>query len=218
MKIRSVYLKGHKDLGDVNIEIRGEDGSTPRSFLVVGGNKSGKSLVNSMIRECWACSIEDRRGRGIEGVSGYVSYEYDGEIFVVRVSNGKVEGNKGLRRISNIEKRTGCVLDYGKRLLWKGGSGTDWGTDWGIRTMLQDLMRKDAARESVALIDDFDIGLDSISREKLYQLLFQYNSNLNNQLILFSREKMNYISRSCELKRRELWIDEIKADITSASS
>lgn len=206
MKLRSVHVKGHPMLGDITVDVRGEDGVVPRVFGIWGATGTGKTLISKMIRSAWMSSVSDRIDYELySGLSGYVTFEAGEEVMVVRVEGGVVQGNEGLRGYTKLEKREHCVVHYGKDRVWSSGKRTLG--EAGLYWIFRDALWSGAVRDSVVLIDDFDLGLDSISREKAYEAVFQLHAPLGNQLILLSREPVAAVGRSMKLgDRRDDWM------------
>lgn len=203
MKLRSVYVKGHGVVGDISVDVRGEDGLVPRSFGIWGDTGTGKSLVFKMIRAAWMKSVSGRDDCELwPGVSGYVTFEVEDEVFLVRVQDGIVEGNPGLGKLSNIEKVQHCLAAYGDNRIWGVLEKQTLG-ERNVYWLMRDAMRSGVARDSIILVDDFDMGLDSGLREKVYAELFKIHASLGNQVILTGRSPVEAIGRYVTLNGRE---------------
>lgn len=203
MKLRSVYVKGHGVVGDLSVDVRGEDGVVPRSFGIWGETGTGKSLVFKMIRAAWMKSVLGRDDYELwPGASGYVTFEVDDEVFLVRVQDGVAEGNAGLGKLSNLEKVQHCLTSYGDNRIWS-ESGKKTLGERNVYWLLRDAMMSGVARESIVLVDDFDVGLDSFSRERVYYELFKIHGALGNQVILTGINSVSAIQRYVTLNGRK---------------
>ncbi len=207
MKIRSVHLKGHSVLGDISVDVRGEDGVVPRSFGIWGGTGTGKTLLFKMIRAAWTKSVLGRDDYELyPGATGYVTFEADDEVYLVRVQDGVAEGNAGLGKLSNLEKIQHCLTPYGSNRIGHSSEKQSLG-ERNVYWLMRDALWSGVARDSIVLVDDFDVGLDSFSRERVYYELFKLHGALGNQVILTGIQPVSAIQRYVALNdRKDDWV------------
>lgn len=207
MRVRSVHVRGHEKVGTLDVDLRGEDGEIPHRFAIIGWNGRGKSLLLNLIRCAWLGSVTGQDFRGAFGkCEAQVNFEQGGEIFPVRY-NGALIGSKALGMTADMEQRRNLLLWYGPERLW-GASGESLGVR-SVQRLLEDIQRLPAPSGCVALIDDYDLGLDAVAREKLFGILATYHSRCGNQMIVTSRGEVDCRKHHLYEERGTEWLDEL---------
>ncbi len=197
MRLRSVHIRGHEKLGNLDVDLTQGTGEIPRAFALIGGNYSGKSLVMDVVRRAWLSCWAGKTGIGSYGggCTAQVNFEKAGEIFVVRYE-GQFISNPGLGTRSDYDNRSNMMLWYGSERLGDGDWKSLGARNTGPLLMDKHSCIKPEVSNSIVLVDDFDAGLDVAAREKFYQALFEYHSGLGNQLVITSRECLPFVART----------------------
>lgn len=197
MRLRSVHIRDHDKLGSFEVDLRQGTGEIPRLFGIWGNNGVGKSLVLGLARCAWLSCVTGQTFPGAFGkCEAQVNFEQDGEVFAIRYA-GQMYGVPGVAAAAQAGDRKNLMLWYGPERLWNAS-----GESLGVRTaalLLSDLRATPAATGCVALIDDFDLGLDVTAQEKLLGMLMEHHSRLGNQLVITSRGYMPWLGRTQRL-------------------
>lgn len=200
MKIRSVYIYGHKRLGDVTIDFR-ETNGVAEGLWLVGGCGAGKTFVTECIASAWGSGALNRSlPYEVQDCRVRVDFDVKGSVAVCQADNGRFSGSPMLRIDSG--SRSGLVLHYGMDRVngFKGSSGVR-----SVQAIIQDLANG-GITDSVILIDDFDLGLDSGDQKLFWSYLWRNYNSGGNQLIVTGKRGLGLV-REIVLPVRENPID-----------
>jgi len=194
-------LRGHPVLGDISIDLS-VGGKVIDTGILVGSSGSGKSLL---LRSCafgWGAAAISRgtlTGHSLRGCRVRLNYEIDGEVAVIEMSEDKVTGSPLFHQKRETDRN--LVLFYGvDRVITHRHRDSE--EPMGISSILSivcDIFVKDSVRDSVILIDDFDLGLDEQSMKLFWAFLWKHHRNLGNQLIVGMRRGIGLSGREIRL-------------------
>jgi hypothetical protein len=148
-----------------------------------------------MIAMGWAGSVMDKRlPVALNADFCRLDFEHDNEILSIHIRGDRADASTKLAALFDSALNRHLILKYdhqraGNLPLWtreKGGQPFGVNVVWPI---LSDLHKKDV-RNSVVLVDDFDMGLDRTSQLALFKHLRRHYGSKNNQLILMMKEKI----------------------------
>ena len=162
--------------GKVNVDLRGESGNPLPIVGIVGGNGSGKSLLQKVGLRLFVTALDSRRCfLDWDDVSGYMECEYGGAISSGVVKKGKIIQNMVFPQstMSAGILDNGCLFYSSSSLL----SGNHVGA------VLADLY-KGKVSNSVLWVDSFDFGLDDSSAREFLKVLVKKSLERDNQLIV----------------------------------
>ncbi len=204
MRLRAVHLRGHPSLGDLSVEFRTEDRVDEGCWLV-GGCGSGKTLVTDIAAMAWGSAALNRElPYAVRDCRVRVDFEINGEIAVCQ-SEGDRFGVSPLLR-GKIDKEAGkhMLMRYGQERLnsnvFFGVPGESAGVG-ACYPILADLSNGNVS-DSVILIDDFDLALDSQDQKVLWSHLWKHHRSQGNQLIVTARRSLG-LCREIQLWTRQ---------------
>lgn len=162
--------------GKAMVDLRGESGSPLSVVGIVGGNGSGKSLLQKVGLRLFVTALDSRRCfLDWDDVSGYMECEYGGAISSGVVKKGKIIQNmvfpQSTMNVGVVDN--GCLFYSSSSLL----SGNHVGA------VLADLY-KGKVSNSVLWVDSFDFGLDDSSAREFLKVLIKKSLERDNQLIV----------------------------------
>jgi hypothetical protein len=176
--------------GKATVDLRGESGSPLPIVGIVGGNGSGKSLLQEMALRLFRNSMNPDTSFGDWAiVSGYGELEYGSAIATGVVKQGKVvQGLVFPDTVLRERQVLGGLLGYNSTLCMRsfisggvlglGGLGAEM-----VRAVLTDLY-KGEIRNSVIWVDSFDVGLDDSCAREFLKVLVKKSLERDNQLIV----------------------------------
>lgn len=199
MRIRKVNLEWEGS--SINLDFRGASGYVEDVVGIYGRNLSGKTLVQHLIITMWLTGlgiVKSSEGSWILDKlksDGFVEFDNDGEITVGIMKSGKIVQKPVVRMLQRATEVDGGILSYfsDRRI-----------DDWGGRAIVPIItdMSGGGVRNSVIIIDDFDLGLDCFSAREFLGWLLRKSLERNNQLIVMSRSDGLYGSIGEERVRR----------------
>lgn len=202
MKLRAVHLRDHPALGNLSLEFRTE-GRVDDACWLVGGSGSGKSLVALIAAMGWGASM--RKGGlplALNGARARVDFEIGGEVAICQAQDGLVTGSPLLHeKWGQLPLMENSLLHYDYRRVMGAGSRDQ---PLGVRSVspiLADLNRG-GIRDSVVVIDDFDLGLDAGDQRAFWAHLWKHHRSQGNQLIVTAKRGLG-LAREIALERRE---------------
>lgn len=155
--------------------------------LLYGENGSGKSLLCSAIFDTFSPAVSSKKTSSIPGKSWQVDYSVKNEICTVSIRNGQIDQSRLLKKYALINtdnaEAENIVLGYGRSRL-DGPSSLPSGSRT-FYSILSDLHRK-KAKDSVIIIDDFDLGISEKNSKELLHHIYKNYSSRNCQLIITS--------------------------------
>lgn len=176
--------------GKATVDLRGESGSPLPIVGIVGGNGSGKSMLQKMALRLFRNAMyPDTSFADWAAVSGYGELEYGGAIATGVVKQGKVVQSLVFPDTVLKERQVlGGLLGYNSALCMRsfisgvdldsGGLGVEM-----ARSVLTDLYKGDI-RNSVIWVDSFDAGLDDSCAREFLRVLVKKTLERDNQLIV----------------------------------
>jgi len=177
-------------LSDIHLEFKDSGGRVAACSALDGGCGAGKTLLIDLIAMSWAGSVR-KRGMPwtLHAEMARVDFEFGGEVAAVHIRGDRVDGHPLLAAKFDKERDREMVLKYDSSRI----SGMrDWtntessNTESGIAAtypILADLHFRDV-RDSVILIDDFDLALSQDDTFSFFRYLQRHYIGRNNQLIL----------------------------------
>lgn len=155
--------------------------------LIYGENGSGKSLVCSAILDSFLPAVSNKKESSIPGKSWQIDYSIKNEICTVCINNGKIDQSRTLKKYASINidssESNNIILGYGRSRL-----NGDIKLPSSVRTfygILSDLHKK-KTKDSVVVIDDFDLGISEKNSKDLLSHIYKNYSSRNCQIIVSS--------------------------------
>lgn len=187
MRVRR--LEAEWDGGKATVDLRGESGSPLPIVGIVGGNGSGKSMLQKMALRLFRNAMyPDTSFADWDKVSGYGELEYGGAIATGVIKQGKIVQSLVFPDTVLKERQVlGGLLGYNSALCMRnflnsssdsGGLGVEM-----VRAVLTDLY-KGEIRNSIIWVDSFDIGLDDSCAREFLKILVKKSLERDNQLIV----------------------------------
>ncbi len=189
MKLRSIHVRDHVELGSFSVDLR-DNGDILGQVAIIGNNGSGKSMLVDAISYGWAASFGKNDRGYIKSGSCRVDFEIDGEIQVVQVTSSNVSCSTVLSRRFDREKIRNGVIRYGMErfdAVQVGNLGQR-----NVEYVLGDLRKMAGMRGNVILIDDMDIGLDEPGVVEYYNELKRLC--VGNQLVVTGRREVSGVT------------------------
>jgi len=202
MRLRGIHLRGHNTLSDISLDFRGDSGVCSPLVCLYGGNGSGKSLLSDLLSLGWASCI---RGCDLPFVldSDFcrLDFEEGSDILSIHIRGDKVDSSNKLVSLFDVTLNRHMVLKYDSQRiqclpLWTGGGMNRSLGEKALWPILSDLHQKDI-KNSIIVIDDFDLGLDRTSQMDVFRYLRRHHRSKGNQVILLMREKLMNIDGLC---------------------
>lgn len=195
MRVRRVYTEKAGRVIDLNF--CSERGAIRDIIGIVGDNGSGKTTLLESISHIWQCSLENRLKRVFlfdKAIGASIDFEVGGAIttgvfqgseikqnVITRVSYSSGGIQNGILYYGTFSRSMESVYRHGDS---EGRFGSGKGYSFNIVSLLLRDFYSGDIRDSVILIDDFDLGLSFSSARKLLQLLIRKSLEKNNQLIV----------------------------------
>lgn len=197
MRLRGFRIRGSKDIKDHDLEFKDSDGSPLNVIHVFGKNGSGKSYIAGAIARAWSNSVLSGGNAELPYVADMIrmDFEVGSEIIALHIRRGALEKSSTLAKVADISVGDKPFVKNGIVYYSAGRGGVTRST---VRSgsLLSDsvanvfpplydfTMRE--IRDSVIIVDDWDMGLDAESAEGFYGKLVRNALSKNNQLILLS--------------------------------
>ena len=209
MKLRGIHIRAKNASSDISLDLMDNEGKLVEQCLLRGNLLSGKSLICHLVSSSWSSSILSHSnldlGLDIEMVR--VDFVVGSEIVSVHIRNGLIEPSSLLAKAGDVcigdrAHVHGGVLYYSSlRENYMEYVNAEYHGSGAINRCLPiiyDLQMKDI-KDSIILIDDWDLGLDAASAKLFYTFISSHSHSGGNQLILTSSSaKPGYIAdRSC---------------------
>jgi len=200
MKLRGIHIRGKSSLRDISLDFMTEDGEMLPQSILRGNLGTGKTLILQLVAAAWSRSVLSHPNleMALDADMVRVDFQVGAEIASVHIRNGRIEPSDVLARAADVE-----VGEGGQRVhhgivyysVARGGyvefTNLERSVPDGIQRCLPviyDLQMRDI-RDSVVLIDDWDMGLDDSARKSFYNHISRHAHNSGNQLILSSAAK-----------------------------
>ena len=192
MRVRGVYIRGHKYLPDLQVNFQQFDGTeshgTEWVTSILGPNGSGKSIISQAIACAFAGSVrEEGAPCTVSADLVRVDFEVDNAVIAAQSFRGRFDRHSAIAARFDSKGKHG-VLMYDRNRLAMDVPGNYTGLKV-VVPILADLHLR-SLEDSVVVIDDFDLGLDASLRGKFFKHLRSHLRPRRNQLILTAREKI----------------------------
>jgi len=197
MKLRGYHIRGCDVISDMNLEFRDASAGILDVVMLFGGNGSGKSFILGSIARAWSSSILTGGSVELPYVSDLlrIDYELSNEIIGVHIRRGRLDKSSALAKGAEVivgdkpRVKNGIVYYSSNRGIIsrstiRGGFGL-CDSICNIFPIIYDLHMRDV-RDSIIMVDDWDMGLDEDARKGFYNHLVRHSSGRNNQVILSS--------------------------------
>lgn len=208
MKIRSIHLKDHERLGNVSVSMM-VGGQVGEVGIIVGGCGSGKSLLLGGAAYGWA-GVSLRRGTA----SGYsvdsgrlrVDLECEGEVGYVDIEGDRLSGSPIFARKKEPHRNLILYYDFRRLQCARSPEPRPLGVNV-IEDIVTDVLSQSPVKDSVILIDDFDLGLDVADQKAFWAFLWKNSRTNNNQMIVSMRKSIGLSGLEFVLPHRENPLD-----------
>jgi len=197
MRLRGFRVRGSKDIQDHDLEFKDSDGSPLNIVHLFGKNGSGKSYIAGAIARAWSNSVLSGGSAELPYLADMIriDFEVGTEIVALHIRRGSLEKSSTLAKVADVSVgdkphvRNGIVYySAGRGVVTRstvrsGGMLSDSVAN--VFPPLYDFTMREI-RDSVIIVDDWNLGLDTESAEGFYGKLTRNALSKNNQLILFS--------------------------------
>lgn len=193
MRLRRVMVRG--DFGKIELDLRGSEGSVLDLCGVIGGNGAGKSLITGLVARAWLSGWAGYSEREISehpyrGVDSEVEFDIGNGISTAVIKGGKVvQSLPKLGTVITEKLIDNGLLAYGSQIRLNVACTKLEAHSLAISLVLQPLrdFYKFEVRNSIVVLDDWDMGLDDFCAREFLQLLVRKSLERNNQLIVMGR-------------------------------
>jgi hypothetical protein len=211
MKIRGIYIKGIEcGLDDISLDFRRESGGVHQCSLIHGLNGSGKSYLLDSVSQCWGACVLEKRHSDMPFISDMFRVDFDigTRIVSLHMRRGNLDKSRTLSEVCEQNFKTNsfrnCVIYYDRNrsglAYTYGGIKNPSTSTTSVYATLYDMHHRDV-RDSVILIDDWDMGLDKESAYSYYREITKNAGSKGNQVILTSsREPDNHIDKDTVIR------------------
>jgi hypothetical protein len=197
MKLRGLHIRGSKDIEDQSLEFKDSEGSTLNMIHVFGRNGSGKSYIAGAIARGWSGSVLGNSPTELPYVADMIrmDFEVGTEIVALHIRRGNLEKSSTLSKAAEVSVGDKPFVKNGI-IYYSSNRGVVTRSTVRSGSLLSDsvsncfpplydfTMRE--IRDSVVIIDDWDMGLDVESSSSFYGKLVRNALSKGNQLVLFS--------------------------------
>jgi ABC-type dipeptide/oligopeptide/nickel transport system ATPase component len=179
----------------VRVDFRSDEGYIMPMAAIVGGNGSGKSLLQMMAMRLFSSTAQKREQirAFTEDVNGVCEFEVEGRIYSGVVRDGIIVQKPGEQQMQLRDDLllNGCLFYDASMTLRNLRVGESYAKQM-MQMLLEDFY-KQKIKDCVVFVDNFDLGLDSNNHRVFAQALIRKALERDNQLIVscLSRERVN---------------------------
>jgi len=198
MKLRKANLRG-LDF-DLSVDFTNGSGRIQDVTAIFGGNQSGKSVLARFISICYG---ESALGESViplwfDKYDGEVDFEVNGIVTTTVFRQGKFLQKANLPELVPVnrqlpEKLFDALLffnSYTRTSMLAMNENRGMPTSIGLTYQLFSDFYNHQIRNSVILVDDFDLGLDRKNAGKLLEKLISKGLEGDNQLVITTRNAL----------------------------